>query len=156
MLVLPVGAQQLNSLVHAFAAGIKVLVQRFIFRALPANPYPQTYAPARQRIQRTNLLGDQRGLALRQHQHTGSQINAGGNGRRIGKHHECLHDWHGRRVERRPASFCRVAHHDMIEHIEPVEANLFNGPNELLHTFRAFTVHNARKYHGNLHVTPRI
>jgi len=74
--VAPVRAQQPDGLVHAGAACPEILAKRLVLGFLPPHADAQAHASARQRVERAHLLGHQRRMPLRQHQHLRAERHA--------------------------------------------------------------------------------
>ena len=97
-LIAPVSPQQVDGLVHAPPAVLEVLTERLVFRFLPADADTETHSAIRQRIERTDLLGYECRLTLRQDQHFRPKPDPFGHGGRIGKHHKRFDDRHLGRI----------------------------------------------------------
>ena len=71
-------AHDRDLLADAAAAGVEVLVQRLVLDVVPADAHAQAQAPAGEDVDRRGLLGHQRGLALRQDDDAGHQLERAG------------------------------------------------------------------------------
>jgi hypothetical protein len=90
-------------------------------------------------------------VALRQHEHLGAEAYARGDGRHVREHHQRLEDRHLRRIRAGRPAFHRVAHHDVVEHVDVVVADLLEGPSQLHHALGPFAIRDAREFDGELH-----
>ena len=72
------------------APGVEVLVQRLVLDVVPADAHTQTQAPAGEDVHRGGLLGHQRGLALREDDDAGYQLQPPGAGPEVAEEHEGL------------------------------------------------------------------
>jgi len=124
--VAPVRAQQPDGLVHPGAARREILAERLVLGFLPADTDAQAHAAARQRVERAHLLGHQRRMPLRQHEHLGAERHARGDGREVRERHQGLEDRHGGRVRTDGAAGHRIAHDDVIEHVDVVVTDLLD------------------------------
>ena len=86
----PERAQDRDLLLAPRAAIAEVFVQAVVLDLVPADPDPQAEATAAQQIERRGLLGDERGLPLRQDHHAGHQLDPPGQRRQIAVEDEDL------------------------------------------------------------------
>ena len=149
----PPGPQQADRVVHPRAARVEVFAERLVLRLLPAHADAEPHPAARQRIERAHLLGHERRVPLRQHEHLGAERHARGHGGDGREGHQRLEDRHGRRVRAGRAAGDRVAHHDVVEHVDVVVADLLEGLGEAQHTLGPFAIRDAGELDGQLHVT---
>ncbi len=70
-------------------SGREVLAQRFVLDRVPTEPDPEAEAAAGQQVDLRGLLGDERGLALREDDDAGHQLDRGDRGE-VAEHHERL------------------------------------------------------------------
>jgi hypothetical protein len=82
--------EQRDLLRAAPPARVEVLAQRLVFDRVPADAHTQPHPPPGQHIERRGLLGDQRGLALGQHQDTGHKFKAIRDRRQMAEQHKHL------------------------------------------------------------------
>ena len=70
----PEPAQQRDLLLHARRTATEVDPERLVLDVVPPDAHAETDAARREERERGDLLGHQRGLALRQHQDIGHQL----------------------------------------------------------------------------------
>ena len=116
----PESAQQRDLLLQARRSAAEVDPERVVLHVVPADPDAEPDAPGREEGERGDLLGDQRGLALRQHQDIGHQLeparpNEGG------EEHERLEERVAAVVEAGPVGpGARVRAEDVVVHEQVV------------------------------------
>ena len=62
------------------AAVREVLVERLVLHPVPPDAHAEAQPAAREQVELSRLLGDEHGLALRQDQDAGDQLERGGDG----------------------------------------------------------------------------
>ena len=139
----PGEAQQVDRLVHHLAAAVEIHPQRLVFGLLPADADAQSDAPAGERVECRDLLGDERRLTLGQHEHLGAEPDALGHGGDVAERDQRLEDRHVGRVRPRLAAFERVAHHDVIEDVDLVVADPLDRTGQLGDALRTVAVHHG-------------
>ncbi len=118
---------------------------------LPAGADPEPASATRQRIERTHLLGHERRLALRQHEHLRAERHARGDGREVRERHQGFQDGHGRVVGSGGAPVDGDAHDHVVEHVDVVVPDLLDGAGETGHGARALAVRHAGELDRELH-----
>ena len=149
--VTPISSKQTDRLVHPSTAGVKVLAERLVLRFLPADPHAEPHSAPRERVERAHLLGDECRVTLRQHEHLRAEGHARGDGRHVREGHERLEDGHLRRIGTGRATFDRIAHHNVVEHVDVVVADLLDGLREPEHATRSLAVGDTGELDGELH-----
>ena len=105
----PEAAQDLHLLLHPPAPIAEVLVQGLELDRVPADADAEARAPAAEDVELGRLLGDQRGLALRQDEDRGGELDALGDRRQVGEEQERFMEHPLPRVELRPRGTARDA-----------------------------------------------
>jgi len=151
-LVAPAGPDQRDGLVRAPAAILEPLAKRLELGRLPADTDAEPRPAAGQRVERAELLRHQHRLALRQHQDLGAKADPMRDGGHVGQRRHGFEDGHPWRVEGFLAAVDVVAHHDMVEDIELVVADILDALRQARDVRRTFAIGDAGKFDGQFHV----
>ena len=119
----PEAAKDLHLLFHPPPPVAEVLVQGLELDRVPADADAEAHAPATEDVELGRLLGDERGLALREDEDGGRELDALGDRREVGEEQERLVEHPVARIElrvRRPARGARPEH--VVDRGQVVEA----------------------------------
>jgi hypothetical protein len=125
--------------------------ERVIFGFLPTDADAEPHAASRQRVERADLFGDQHGLPLRQDQHFSAKTDLRRHRGAKAKRHERFENRHLRRILQPAAAVDRVAHDDVIEHVEFVVPDPFDLAGQALHGRGALARNDRGKVHCQFH-----
>ena len=116
---------------------------------MPADADAETHPSVRERVERADLFGDKRRLALWQNKHFRPETDPIGDGGGVSQHHECFENRHLRRIVGLRASGHVVVSHDhMIVDVELVVADVLDALGEPGDSVRAFAIGDAGEFDG--------